>query len=185
MKKTALLLVFLSIVAINSNAQQSKKEDKKTEKKKVAKADVPKKVLESYTIIYPGTEVTEWYSYPYFWDIEPEIIERDGVIEYLYPEFYEVDFIKEGKSHKSIFSKSGKHLHTKVAIKDSELPKPVSDAIKNSDYKDWKIVGDKEKLENTETKENVYTIKVEKGKEKHVLHYDENGKLVQVKKIKL
>jgi hypothetical protein len=190
MKKLTLSILFVLALIVNMNAQQVKNQDVKKElrsvKRKIKKADVPKEVIESFTIIYPQEQVIDWYTYPYYSDIEIDDSPMDTItyVEYLYPEFYEVEFIKEGKTHKSIFSRTGKLLHMKKAIKDEELPQPVVNAIKNGPYKDWTIVGEKEKIEKKAT-EPVYKVKVEKGKERQVLFYYGDGTLVQVRKIKM
>jgi hypothetical protein len=190
MKKLIFSIMLIFAVTANMNAQHAKTRDVKKElrsvKRKIKKEDVPKEVTESFTIIYPQEQIVNWYSYPYYWDIEMDDSPMDTItyVEYLYPEFYEVDFIREGRTHKSIFSREGKLLHTKKTIKDEEFPQAVKNSLKNGEYKDWTVVGEKEKIEK-DGKESVYKVKVEKGKQKQVLFYYGDGTLVQVRKIRI
>jgi len=189
MKKTILLLALFVALAAATNAQTKKdntasKKEKNHTKKKVAKSEAPTEVIKTFEVYYPGVEVTDWYSYPFYWDIENDEPETDTLwVEYFYPEFYEVEFIEKGKKHKGIFSRKGKHVRT--TSKAELLPAAVDNAIKSGDYKDWTVAGDKEKVEKKETNETLYKVAFKKGKERHVVYYDENGKIAQVKKIKL
>ncbi|HSZ71485.1 MAG TPA: hypothetical protein VK750_02340 [Cytophagaceae bacterium] len=183
------MLVFATVAYMS--AQQTKnasvKKEQKSSKKKIKQTDVPKEVVESFLFIYPEQPVAQWYAYPYYWDFENDDLDLDSntYIEYLHPEYYEVEVFKEGKMHHSLFSKSGKHIHTRKKIKKEELPKVVSDAFNSGPYKDWTVVGDHEIVYTNEPDIIFYKMTVKKGKEKSVLYYGEkNGELVQVKTIR-
>jgi hypothetical protein len=189
MKKFIISILLILAVAVNMSAQQIKargpKRELRSERKKLKQTDVPKEVIETFTAIYPKEQIIDWYAYPYYWDIEMDDSPLDTItyVEYLYPEFYEVEFIKEGKTHKSIFSRPGKLLHTRKLIKDEEIPQQIVNSLKKGDYKDWNMVGEKERIEK-ESSEPLYKLKVEKGRERQVLFYYGDGTLVQVKKIR-
>jgi hypothetical protein len=200
MKKTILIGALICVASVNMNAQETKKEVAKDHReeakivrkekkalKKIDKSEVPAGVLTVFNTGNPNVQIVEWSAYPSYFEPDAALASDSTytLVEYYYPEFYEVEYVKDSKTNKSVYSRGGKLLHTRRFIKEEELPKKVTDALKNSVYKDWKIVGSKEKIERQDPKETEYKITVENGKEKHVLFYNEEGKLVQGKKIKL
>lgn len=196
MKKISLVLALVVALGATTYAQKAGKKAAKSKtqtakskgsKKRVKKADVPTEVTEQFTVLYPNIDAEDWYAYDYYWDTETDEVEEDSLIEveYLYPEFYEVDFMMESKPYRSIFSRIGEFIETRRIIKEDELPSAVSNALKKGEYKDWELVGEREKVEKTPKKETLYRVRVRKGKERQVLLFDSNGKLVQAKKIKL
>jgi hypothetical protein len=190
MKK--LILSFLLLFAIVLYTEAQTKNDKasqspKTAKKKIKREDVPKEVVDVFTITYPNQEVVEWYSYPYYWDFETGDLALDSlnyVIEYEYPEYYEVEIMEENKKKRSVFSRSGKLIQTRTAVAKEELPAVVLDAFNTSIYKNWSIISEREFVRFWEPNLDLYAITVKKGKQRSVLYYDgKTGKLVQIKKI--
>ncbi|MDB5272584.1 MAG: hypothetical protein JWO58_951 [Chitinophagaceae bacterium] len=187
MKKIILALTLVLAIVAGTHAQVAKNDNAKTKspsaKRKVKKEDVPKTVTESFLVVYPENPAAEWYAYPYYWDYVDEDLDLDstGSIEYLYPEYYEVIVVKEGKMHHSIFHKSGRHVQTRKKIKKEELPTEIATAFNSGPYKDWKITSDHEIVYSKEPDMTYYKIKVKKDKQKKVLYYgDKNGDLLQV-----
>jgi len=136
--KTIITTLILACMTITSVSAQNAMKTEKNTKKKVTKPEIPKEVIETFKIRFPKVELADWYSYPYYLDY----ISSDSgeTVEYFYPEFYEVEYIYEGKNQRSIFSKQGKLIASYQKLKDGELPKVVSDTLKNSKYKDWTIL---------------------------------------------
>ena len=98
------------------------------------------------------------------------------------PEYYELVYSKNNHNYKSVYAKDGTFMHTSRIIKDNELPLKVANAIRTGPYKTWDVVGEKEQIIKNDPDIVLYKIKVRKGEETHVLHYDENGILYKNKK---
>ncbi len=73
-------------------------------------------------------------------------------------------------------------MHTNRIIKDSELPEKVAKALRNSEYKDWDVVSKKEKIDKKSPHIVIYTLKIRRGENLHMLHYDQDGKPYRHKK---
>ena len=95
------------------------------------------------------------------------------------PEYYVVEFTESAVPNKVIYSRSGKKIATHRKL-NSPLPKKVTTSIRNSEYKNRKLLNDKEELFKDGDADNmkVYKVEVEKGKEKHILLYLINRKLL-------
>jgi hypothetical protein len=154
---------------------------------KLEKTKVPKEITEPYYKEYPGAVYENWYGYPAY-DYRNDWYDNwydYGPYSYIdYPEYYVVEFTKDNTPHKVIYSKTG----TKVAIHrslKSEIPKAVSEAISKGEYKTWKLEKDKEEIFKDTDKDQmkVYKVTVEKGKEKHTLFFQPDGKLLKDKKV--
>ncbi|MDB5273229.1 MAG: hypothetical protein JWO58_1596 [Chitinophagaceae bacterium] len=191
MKKIMLYSMLLFAIAGSSGAQTKEEKtlkEPRTHQKKIKKEHVPKEVTDEFLLIYPNEPLVQWYAYPYYWDFEIGELAVDSsgyIIEYEFPEFYEVEILKENKKHRSLFSRAGKLIHTRTTVSKEELPKIIQDAFNSGPYKDWNVVEERELIQFTEPSIRVYSIRVKKGKQKHVLYYAEkNGQLIQVKKIK-
>jgi hypothetical protein len=67
----------------------------------------------------------------------------------------------------------------------SDLPKAVSATVSKGEYKTWKLGKDKEEIFKDSDKDQlkVYKVTVEKGKEKHTLFIQSDGKLLKDKKV--
>jgi hypothetical protein len=98
------------------------------------------------------------------------------------PEYYEMVYTKHKQIYKSVYTKDGTLMHTSRIIKKNELPKKVAMAIRNSEYKNWDVVGEKEKMDKKNPDITIYKIKVRKGEDVHTLHYDQDGNIYKHKK---
>ena len=152
---------------------------------KIEKTKVPKEVTETFYMEYPEDMYGEyWYGYP---DYNYDSYWYDSWYDpYVYtdePEYYIVDFTMDNAPMKAVYSKAGK----KVAVHKNvmNIPKPVTDAISKSDYKAWTVGKEKEEIfkDKKTDKMKVYRVTVEKGKEKHNLFYQADGKLLKDKKL--
>jgi len=177
---SALLTFFAVSSFAQTTANATTKADGK-KKVKIEKTKVPKVVTETFYGDYPVTTYENWYGYPtfdndlYWYDYDPFFYSND------YPEYYVVDFTKDNTPYKAVYSKSGK----KIAIhkKLTDLPKAVSSALSSGAYKTWVVAKDKEEIFKDKDSDQlkVYKVDVEKGKEKHSLYFQPDGKLLKDK----
>ncbi len=174
------LLTFFAVSSFAQTASTTTKADGK-KKVKIEKNKVPKVVTETFYVDYPVTTYESWYGYPtfdndlYWYDYDPFFYSND------YPEYYVVDFTKDNTPYKAVYNKSGK----KIAIhkKLLDLPKAVLSAISSGAYKTWTVAKDKEEIFKDKDSDQlkVYKVEVEKGKEKHALYFQPDGKLLKDK----
>jgi hypothetical protein len=180
--------VLIAFFAISSFGQAPAKASKDDGKKsvKVDKKKVPKEVNDVFIREYPVVDYYDWYGYPvydygdYWYDDWYDY----GPYSYVnYPEYYVVEFTNDKTPHKAIYSKAGKKVATHKVI--SDVPKAVSAAISKGEYKTWKLAKDKEEIfkDNDKDQLKVYKVTVEKGKEKHALFFQADGKLLKDKKV--
>jgi hypothetical protein len=97
------------------------------------------------------------------------------------PEYYEMVYTKHQQIYKSVYTKDGMLMHTSRIIKKNELPKKIAMAIRNSEYKNWDVVGEKEKIDKKNPDITIYKIKVSKGEDVHTLRYNQNGTIYKHK----
>lgn len=151
----------------------------------VDRKHVPYTVTQNYYRDYPSaTQTDTWYAYPQY-------SYADTTDWYVYtpslvagaPEYYVVHFDSSGTPQKVIYSKSGEKMtaHRGMRTKTG-IPKAVMASLRNSDYKSWVVTDEKEEITRHSDKKKVYKLTVEKGKEKRVLYYQEDGKLLKDKK---
>jgi hypothetical protein len=177
--------VCLGLLVLNTFGQtKSITETVKKKPVKIEKAKVPAAVTETFIVDYPVRTYENWYGYPAFADEYSWY----GYDPYLYgieyPENYVVEFRKENVPYKAIYGKTGKKIATHRKL--ITLPKLVLDAIKGGAYKTWAIMKNKEEIFKDSDADlmKVYKIEVAKGKEKHILFYQTDGKLLLDKTIK-
>jgi hypothetical protein len=176
-----ILLTSFTMSSFGQTASKPMKEHVK-KKTKLEKNKVPKEVTEVFYIEYPATVDESWYGYPtidekvYWYDNDSSLYSDE------YIEYYVVDFTKENTPYKAVYSKKGKKIATHKKV-TSDLPKAVLTAINAGEYKDWKIDGDKEEIFKDKDSDvmKVYKVTVEKGKEKHILFFQPDGKLLKDK----
>ncbi len=182
--KTIATCTLLVLFAVNSFSQTATNNNKVSSKKasKLDKSKVPKVVTDLYFNEYPVTTSESWYGYPSFdngnwwYDYDPYFYTNDIGANYA------VDFTQNNIPYTVIYSGSGKKIAThKKSI--SDLPAAVSTAISNSTYKSWKLGKDKEEIFKDKDSDQlkIYKVTVEKGKEKHALFFQSDGKLLKDK----
>ena len=178
-----LSLVFF---AMTSFGQATSKTTKEAVKKPVTieKNKVPKEVTETFYKEYPVRTYENWYGYPsfnyqtYWYDYDPYLYSNE------YPEYYIVGFNKDNIPYNAVYSKKGEKIAIHKSL-TSDIPKAVSSAISKSEYKAWKIGKEKEEIFKDKESDQlkVYKVAVEKGKEKHYLFFQSDGKLLKDKKV--
>jgi len=96
------------------------------------------------------------------------------------PENYVVEFVKVKVPYKAVYSKTGQKIAIHRAL-TSDLPKAVSAVISKGQYKTWKVGTDKEEIfkDTDKDKLKVYKVDVENGKEKRMLYFQQDGRLLK------
>ncbi len=189
MKKTFLFLVLMLSFTMIVKAQQKQNITDASSKKSsgtlktIDKTQLPKQVEDSYNRANKSVPIKSINTYPYYWDNQAQYYEysadEDTLREYAQdpfaPEYYELHYVKDNQEYKSVYAKDGILMHTSRIIKDSELPKAVINAFRKSEYNDWDIVEEKEKINKKNPDQDIYKLKVQKGDETHVLRYYADG----------
>jgi hypothetical protein len=155
----------------------------------INQSDLPPTVINSYNKTYESIPISEVYAYPFYWDNQAQYFDfhsNSDTVDYsnwnnVNPEYYELVYKKDGRTYKSTYAKDGTLMNTNKIIKDSELPVAVGKAFRNSEYKNWDIVDEKEKVDRKNPDVTIYKIKVKRGEDIHVLHYYQDGKIVTSK----
>ena len=181
--------ILFAFFAMTSFGQFTTKTTKEALKKpvKLEKSKVPKVVTESYYREYPVTPYENWYGYPVY-NYQNDWYDNwfdYGPYSYTeYPEYYIVESTKDNIPYKTIYGKTGTKIAVHKILK-SDLPKAVLAAISKGEYKAWKMANDKEEIfKDKDTDQmKVYKVAVEKGKEKHDLFFQADGKLLKDKKV--
>jgi hypothetical protein len=186
MKKTVIFCLFIFFLC-SAKAQTQYRSDttrKVYDKKTINKSELPSSIMDSYNRTNRTYPITNISVYPYYWDNQAQYYDfhtNSDTLKYtdrnypIGPEYYELSYTKDNQMYKSVYAKDGTLMHTSRIIKDNELPKPVLEAIKVSEFRNWDIVGEKEKVDRHNPKLTLYRIKVRKGEETHILHYDQYG----------
>jgi len=154
--------------------------------KRLAKLDnnkIPKVVTEIFNKQFPVKSEVSWYGYPQFdngsdwYEYDPSYYSNHN------PENYVVEFTHHDTLDKVFYTKRGQKIATHRRI-DTVLPAKIGDAIGRSAYKTWSIGNDKEEIfqDSKSDQIRVYRVIVRKGKERHTLYFQENGKLLRVVK---
>jgi len=93
---------------------------------------------------------------------------------------HKAEFFMGGSSFKITFDSGGNWVKSKVKIRFTKsINKNVIEAIKNSEFEDWKII----KKELSEKPGSlVYEFKFQKDQEVYEVKYDSSGKLVKKEK---
>ncbi len=169
-KILAILMVFLGVLkGISQNKEKITL---------IEKSEVPELLIDAVTTQYPTMEMTAWYSIPTLIDFSDWEVEFDQqeLSDQHKPDNYSVMLRGEHYKKYIVFDKDGNVLRVKEIIEDKALPKSIRKQLKKGAYKDWKIVGDKEKIiigENN--RELYYKIKLKKDQETHALYFDLEG----------
>lgn len=164
---------------------------------KQKKEDVPPVVVKTFKNQYPVHSNAVWYDFPItFWYLDMYPVWYDDWygdwywdkykmppnFEMLKPDFFEVEFKNKNQNNcRAIYSSTGSWIETRTKIKT--LPVVISQAIKNSEYKDWKLSAHKEKIDRPGDSQPIFRVKFSKDEAIHIVRFSSEGKIIQ-KKIK-
>jgi hypothetical protein len=115
---------------------------------------VPDPVRKEFAKKYPDMYVYEW-----------EWKRKKGL--------YKAEFATSGSEYEAYFSPDGKWILTERDISFQQIPQKIIDAIKSSEFSDWKI--DDVKEINTPEHSLKYQIEMEKGKSEVYLYFLSDG----------
>ena len=157
----------------------------------VADKDVPKVVYKAFGTKYPYADKVEWYlpdcdcydDWKNEW--ESMMIEPTGQRLETPDNFY-VRFQYKDKTQRSVFYRNGEWIETEIVLNTKDLPDLIINAVKNSQYADWKMPEQVVLMERPQADgsvEAIYTIPLKGGIKKHNLKVNVDGTLVPKKKL--
>jgi len=114
--------------------------------------EVPLAVKQAFQNKYPGKVVTGWET------------ERGH---------FEAEYKVDGTKYEAEFDAVGTWIETEYSVKMAEIPQPVKDAWKKTDYTKWNIMSTKH-IE-TPSQANIYEYEVKKGKQTVELQFMPDG----------
>lgn len=148
---------------------------------------IPKVVLESFKAIHPFVKANAWYAtHINYWQNDvsagwyTDWYGNRTIVVYTYekPTYYEVEFNESpDELSRSIFNLYGYWYETRTIIKG--MPMAIYDALRESEYRDWKISILKEKIEAPGWPNAVFRFKVSKGMKALIIRIDAEGNIVQ------
>jgi len=93
---------------------------------------------------------------------------------------YKAAFIIKGSKYEGYFTKEGVWIKTKRDLKTEDIPQKIRDGLSETAYAAWKI--DDVEEHSTPRYELVYQIEVKSNKQKVLLYFAPDGKLVETGK---
>ena len=146
----------------------------------ITKEQVPAAVLKAATTQFDMSNPVTWSKFPYalkeygwVYDVGASDIKLDR---------YEVQLKnKEGHDLWAVYSASGDLIESRETANNVAMPLNVQQALANSQYKDWKVVGDKEIIKyyydhNISNVEEHIRLTVEKDNVKKSISFNFQGK---------
>lgn len=137
------------------------------------KDQVPKAIVDAVKSDFKSDQPFTYGKFPYVlkkyaWVVDPDAKGKT-------PDYYEV-FIKDqdGSDIWAIYNPEGKIIESKTIRKNGNLPMNIDQKLANSQYKDWKIIGDRELIKYYDNKNNVeehVKVTVEKNNMKKNLSF--------------
>lgn len=148
---------------------------------KVKKGDVPAKVVAAFERDFPNAEPIDHVLMNLNASRERWAITKEDMDDYRYsndkPQFYEIEMRGHKIYQQALYDASGKLLKLKTIMKDGTLPAAIKQRL-TADYAGWKVIGDKEIINDVGRKPSRYRVRVEQGKEKKTLIFNEEGKVL-------
>jgi hypothetical protein len=145
----------------------------------ITKDQVPAEVLKAATKQFDLNDPASWSKFPfalkeYGWvyDVGASDIKLDR---------YEVTLKnKEGHDLWAVYTAEGQLVESREASKDVAMPSNIQLALAKSQYKDWKVVGDKEIIKYYHDKDNAsveqhFRVTVEKDNVKRSVSFNFQG----------
>lgn len=140
----------------------------------LTKDQIPSAVIKAVDTDFTNETPLTWGRFPYALENYGWVVKQDAPYEKL--DHYEIYIkSKDGGDIFAVYTPDGTILHSRSLYKDIALPVPVEEALAKSQYKDWKIVGDKEIIKYFKDKTNVeehFRITVEKNNQKRSISFN-------------
>lgn len=177
MKKLVVFFMFFLTAIFPVLAQ----DEVQVESLTLKKGNIPPAVIKAADEMFKGSTQIKWGSFPfelkdYGWEVNSDYNEPI--------DHYEI-FMKaaDGSDVYAVFESTGELIRYRSINKNAALPSAILKAIEKSEYKDWKIAGDTEKIRDNQKKiVEHYAVKLEKGGQKKTLYYTLDGNLLTNKR---
>ncbi len=148
----------------------------------IKKTEVPELVVNTFEEVFPKEDAVVWYSVPSI--IEEPAWEIDLVEDDFVPATSRrYSAMITGKDYKKyvVYDAEGNIVRMKETKQNIELPAEVKAKLAKN-YKDWKIVGDEERIIIGRTNAMYFKVKLQKGNEKQIVYFDLVGNTFLVRK---
>jgi hypothetical protein len=176
MKKSA-VTILLFMATVLSGFAQDMAGDLPVEKLTLKKGDIPPAVLKTADELFKGNPQVAWGVFPYEfknygWSADKSY---KGPIDH-----WEVQFkLSDGSDIYAVFEGTGELIRYRITNIKSPLPAEILKTIANSQYKDWKVVGQTEKVNENQRKiVEHYIVRLEKGNMKKTMYYTTKGDIL-------
>jgi hypothetical protein len=177
MKKLLFLFMFF-LAGMFPVIVQAQTESVPEESLTLKKANIPPAVLKAADELFQGNAQVAWGKFPYELKDFGWVVDKD----YTDPiDHYEILLkAKDGSDIYAVFEATGELIRSKVIRKNAPVPPAIMATIKNSEYKDWKVIGDVMHITVNQKKvAEHYTVKLEKGNLKKTLHFSPKGEMLK------
>lgn len=147
---------------------------------KIPKDQIPAAVVNAVNVQFDNSNPTSWSKFPYalkeygwVYDLGAGNVNLDR---------YEVTMKTDrGNDFWAVYTKNGELVETREMSKDIAIPPPVMEKFLKSQYKDWKIIGNKEIIRfyhdhDKNRVEQHFRITVEKDGVKRSISFNWQGK---------
>lgn len=140
----------------------------------IRKSDVPEVVVNTVEEDYPNADLVEWYSVPELIDFDNWKVAtyRDAYFKDHKPDRYAVMLKTNDSKEILIYDKDGKLISSKETVVDGQLPITIKNELAKDKYKNWTVVGDKEKIRMGDTDKEYYRVKLSKGNKTKYVYFD-------------
>jgi hypothetical protein len=147
---------------------------------KIDKKQVPKEIIYEYHKEYPEVSRENWY------DFDPAFAGESWreYDPYAYAtghrRRYVTVFDKDSVSYTIIYEKNGKKVSGYKKM-NSPVPSVIISAINRSKYKGWTVEKEMEEIfkDKDTDKVKVYRVTLQKGNDKHILYFQQDGSLLK------
>ena len=137
------------------------------------KDQVPPAIAKAVSTDFKTGQPLTWSKFPYAlknyrWTLVP-------ASESEKPNLYEVEIKTNEGNVFAIYKPDGTILQSRLSFTNAPLPETVITALEKSQFRDWKIVGDKELIDYNKDKGNVlehFRIYVKKDNMKHSISFN-------------
>lgn len=182
-------MLFVLVTALTCSSKTILAQERVAQRVPASERAIPRLVLSEFKTQYPDvlvkswyvTHITYWYNdYSSGWYSDWYGNRTVVVYSYSQPSYFEVEFVsKPGELSRAIYNINGYWYETRSQIR--ALPLVVSDALKQSEYADWKVSQLKERIESPDWPVDIYRFRVSKGVKSRIVRIDEKGNIIQAK----
>jgi hypothetical protein len=140
----------------------------------LSKDQVPASVIKAASIDFNLSKPETWTKFPYALKEYGWVYDKDAAD--VKPDRYEVSMkATNGDDLYAVYSSDGVLITTREVNNNAPVPASVLEALSKSQYKDWKIVGNKETIKYYHDKKNVeqhFRVTVEKDNVKRTVSFN-------------